>query len=70
MKILIDGILPETKPPFWIGMRFTCGNCNCQFELERDDNVSVTSERRPNRIQTIYVKCPCCSYPAFYASNK
>lgn len=52
MKILKQGKLPEPPQNWWLGKKFACKNCGCQFEMEKGDH--------PNNDPIFTIACPTC----------
>jgi len=61
MVIKTMGVIPEQKKlPIWAGVCIICDVCGCDFELEAQDKVQVSSARTPGAGHTISICCPTC----------
>lgn len=68
MKIIIEGTPLIKQLPVWVGMIMTCPHCSTVFQLEENDNVTVTSPRSicDDNLR-IRVSCPFCNYSSIFA---
>jgi hypothetical protein len=58
-KILEHGKPKEPQKAAWVGEVVTCG-CGCKYELEQDDSVTYSVEKRPGGKLEFVSTCPEC----------
>lgn len=61
MKIIRPGHPKDKSEPWPVGFRFTCRECDCEFQVEKGDRVPTTAERHPGGRFVAHLTCPCCS---------
>jgi hypothetical protein len=60
MKIIRSGMQRE----WWVGRKIVCQQCNCEFQLEEGDKVTVTGDRDHECSINATVNCPTCNREA------
>ena len=60
MKVLKQGTLPESQPPWPIGCEVVCPFCKCRFVPETYADFSIVAERHFGGRGDAQFVCPTC----------
>ena len=60
MKVLKQGTLPESQPPWPIGCEVVCPFCKCRFVPETNADFTITVEKHFGGRYDAQLVCPTC----------